>query len=143
MGWVVVPVHISCWIPGEDCTTGTGLTLKVKSVGEEGEQPSAAGIIWKITGSRMLPELESDCRISPDPDMVEGSGVIVEALPEAVQLNVVMVSVPGTDDESATWALVPEQIVTGGCVAGTTLGMGFTVTVCIVGEAGLQFSVLV
>jgi len=69
--------------------------------------------------------------------------VIVEALPEAVQLNVVMVSVPGTVEERATWALVPEQIVTGDGIAGTTFGMGFTVTFCMVGEAGLQFSELV
>jgi len=78
------------------------------------------------------------CKISPDPEIVDGSGVIVAAFPEAVQSKVVLVSVPETEEESATWALVPEHMVRGEGTAGTTLGMGLTVTLNSVGEVEVQ-----
>lgn len=81
----------------------------------------------------MFPELERFFKILPDPDIVEGLGVIVPAFPEAVQLKVVLVVVPGTEDENPTWALVPEQMVKGDELDGTTLGVGLTEMVFSVG----------
>jgi len=119
---------------GDDDTAGTGLTLKVKLVGDAGEQPLEDGMIWKTTGSRMFPELARFCRMLPVPEMVDGFGVIVALLPEAVHAKVVELSVPATVDERATCASVPEQMVSGEGTAGTTLGIGLTVTYLTTGS---------
>jgi hypothetical protein len=123
MGDVAEALQITWGERGEDWTTGTGLTLKVKPVAETGEQPLEAGMILKTTGSGMFPELARFCRMLPVPEMVEGTGVMVAALPDAVHVKVVDVSVPATEEESATWASEPEQMVRGDGTAGTTLGM--------------------
>lgn len=129
-----VELQSTCGETGEDWTEGTGLTLKVKSVGDAGEQPFEVGVMWKTTGSRIFPELARFCRMLPVPEMVEGSGVMVAALPEALQAKVVEVSVLATVEERATWASVPEQIVSGEGTAGTTLGIALTVTYLTTGS---------
>jgi len=63
--------------------------------------------------------------------MPEGTGIIVEAFPEAVQAKLVTVSVPGTVEERASCAVAPEHMVTGDGTDVLTLGIGFTITVAL------------
>jgi hypothetical protein len=128
----IVPAEQIVWAASVATAFGVGFTRTVAVIGVPG-QPLAVGVIVKVTVTGALVELIKLPLISPLP---------LAAIPVTVVLSLVQLKVvESTFPERTIVSIVPtEQIVWAAAVA-AALGVGFTITVAVIGVPGQPLAV--